>query len=305
MPPGAAALLTAAEANANGYSTREAAAAVGLTPTRVRGVVRRGLLSPGDTASGYRFSFQDVVALRTVKGLLDALPAKRTFAALAQLRADRQAPLSALRVCAVGGHVAVQEAAALWDAQTGQGHLPLAAGLAAAPPRGEVRALAQVRGRGEEEKASPKAAAATVDAGRHAGELDSDDWYNVALDLEESDPDKAPAAYGRALVANPKNADAHVNLGRLFQVDGDLKRATRHYQLALHAVPKHQLALYNLGTVFDELDELDAAVGYYRRAVQVPDAHYNLARIFELRGDEVRSLRHMRKYRLLSARGEG
>lgn len=302
MPSGASA-MPAADVCASGFSTREAAAAVGLTPTRVRSVVRRGLVSPGGSARGYRFSFQDVVLLRTVKGLLDALPPVRAFAGLARLRAERQAPLSALRVCAVGGHVAVQEAAALWDAQTGQGHLPLAE-RGVAGRFGEVRALAHGRSAGQEAKASPKAAAASVDAGQHAGELDSDDWYNVALDLEESDPGKAPAAYGRALVANPKNADAHVNLGRLFQVDGDLKRATRHYQLALHAAPKHQLALYNLGTVFDELDELDAAVGYYRRAVKVPDAHYNLARIFELRGDELRSLRHMREYRLLSARRE-
>lgn len=278
-----------------GYSTREAAAAAGLTPTCVRGVVRRGLLSPQRSAErGYRFSFQDMVLLRTVKGLLEALPPRRAFAALARLAAVRQVPLATLRLRAVGRHVAVQEAAALWDAQTGQGHLTFDAA-----PCSEVRALGLANGR----KGGPKAAAATaLDATQEGGELDSDDWYNIALDLEETEPDRAPAAYGRALAANPRNADAHVNLGRLFQVGGDLKRATRHYQLALRAVSEHQLALYNLGTVFDELDELDAAVGYYRRATNVPDAHYNLARIFELRGDELRSLRHMREYRVLSMR---
>ena len=277
------------------YSTREAAAAAGLTPSRVRGVVRRGLLSPqGGVEPGYRFSFQDMVLLRTVKHMLDVLPPRRAFAALAQLKAASGMPLAALRLRAVGSHVVVQEAAALWDAETGQGHIAFDL-----VPCAEVRPLRQMANG----KGGPKAAAATtLDSGQDGGELDSDDWYNIALDLEETEPERAPAAYGRALVANPRNADAHVNLGRLFQVRGDLKRATRHYQLALRAVSRHQLALYNLGTVFDELDELDAAVGYYRRATSVPDAHYNLARIFELRGDELRSLRHMREYRALSLR---
>ena len=98
---------------------------------------------------------------------------------------------------------------------------------------------------------------------------------------------------------NPGNADAHVNLGRIHQVHGDFKRATRHYQLALNAAPNHELASYNLGTVFDELGEIEAALAYYRQAPNVPDAHYNLARIYELRGDEVSTLRHMRSYKRL------
>lgn len=293
--PQAGRLAPLAATAADGFSTREAAAAAGLTPTRVRGVVRRGLLSPRRGAErGYRFSFQDMVLLRTVKSLLDALPPRRAFAALTRLKAVRRVPLATLRLRAVGRHVAVQEAAALWDAETGQGHL----GFDAQPPA-EVRSL----GRDHGCKGGPKAAAATAldsGGGVQEGDLDSDDWYNIALDLEETDPEQAPAAYGQALAANPRNADAHVNLGRLFQVRGDLRRATRHYQLALRAASRHQLALYNLGTVFDELDEFDAALGYYRQATSVPDAHYNLARIFELRGDELRSLRHMREYRMLS-----
>ena len=48
--------------------------------------------------------------------------------------------------------------------------------------------------------------------------LDSDDWYNLGLELEELDPVNAPEAYDRSIGMNPKNADAHVNLGRLFQL---------------------------------------------------------------------------------------
>ena len=98
---------------------------------------------------------------------------------------------------------------------------------------------------------------------------------------------------------DPENADAHVNLGRLCQLRGDLKSAKRHYQRALETTSSHQLAYYNMGTVFDELDEIDLAVKFYRKALSVADAHYNLARIHEIRGDRLSSLRHLRQYRRL------
>ena len=127
--------------------------------------------------------------------------------------------------------------------------------------------------------------------------MSSDEWYNLGLDLEEVDLDKAPDAYRKALELDPSNADANVNIGRLYQLKGNLRHARRHYQMAMKTVPNHQLANYNMGTIFDELDELEKAAEYYERAPGVPDAHYNLARICELRGDEVSALRHMRHYR--------
>ena len=284
-----------------GYNTRQVAGAVGLAPGQVRHFVRRGLLSPSRGGAGeYRFSFQDLVLLKSAKKLLDAeVSSRRTLAAMAKLQALADAadkPASALPVCAAGAAVVVRENHALWDAQTGQGQIDFAV-----EQRGQVRELARLGAAG---KGQPKAATAPSGHGNaespvEAGALDSDDWYNLGLDLEETNVERAPEAYSRAIALNPRNADAHVNLGRLFQVDGDIKRATRHYQLALHASPQHQLANYNLGTIFDELDELDVAVGYYRQAPNVPDAHYNLARIFELRGDELASRRHMRRYRTL------
>ena len=90
-----------------------------------------------------------------------------------------------------------------------------------------------------------------------------------------------------------------MNLGRLYQLSSDLKNAARHYQLALATRPDHQLANYNLGTIFDEQDDCDRAERFYRKANLVPDAHYNLARIHELAGDEINARRHLRLYHRL------
>jgi tetratricopeptide (TPR) repeat protein len=264
------------------YATHDVSELIGLSAAQIRHYAHRGLLSPSRGRRGeYRFTFQDVVLLRTAKGLLDArVPARRAYRVLLKLKSqlDAAKSLSAVRIFADGANVVVRDDHSLWNVETGQGHLDFAA------------------------KALADNVAALAERSRESGtieELDSDDWYNLGLDLEEEDPERAPEAYQRAIALDPGNVDAYVNLGRLFQLCGQIKQARKLYRLALERKPEHALALYNLGTIFDELDELDSAADYYRRAQVVPDAHFNLARIYELKGDELAAVRHMRRYRQL------
>lgn len=318
------------------YSTAEVADLVGLKPTQVRHYVRRDLLNPLRGARGeFRFSFQDMVMLRSAKELLDAhVPVRRTNRVLLELKAkNAQAsrPLSSLRVQAQGTRVVVQEGNTSWDAESGQGSLPFVAPTGEriadsieqnAAATNDVITLDLAPNLSTTSTFDPahesrldNTSAATLSADLssdlaergnepivvvpESGELTSDDWYNLALDLEEAEPEKAPQAYLRALELNPNNTDAQVNLGRLCQLRGNLKQARRHYKLALEITPEHQLANYNMGTIYDELDEFDTAREFYIRACDIPDAHYNLARLFEVRGDELAALRHMREYRRL------
>lgn len=268
----------------SGYTTSEVSELIGLKPTQVRHFVRRSLLEPQRGHRGeFRFDFQDVVLLRTAKGLLDSrVSSRRALRALLKVRSGLPGHkgLAAVRIFADGSNVLVREANRLWEAETGQEHFDFEQ-----PEPARQVAVARLGNREE---------AIVV---REPDTLDSDDWYNLGLDLEDARSPRAMDAYRKAIELNPNNADAYVNLGRLLQLQGDLKRAKRHYEQALDLVPKHQLALYNLGTVFDELSELDAAADYYLRAPAVPDAHFNLARIFELLGDELAARRHMRHYR--------
>ncbi len=266
-----------------GYATRDVSELIGFNADQVRHYVRRGLLTPERGGRGeYRFSFQDVVLLRTAKGLLDAqVSSRRAYRVLLKLKSELTTvkSLSAVRIFADGSNVVVREDSSTWNAESGQGHL----NFAVSELEGNVAAL---------DRRNVEKLPATA-------ELDSDDWYNLGLDLEEIDPERAPEAYLRAIALDPTNADAHVNLGRLYQMKGQLKSARRYYRKALEFVADHQLALYNLGTLFDELEELDTAAEYYRQALRIPDAHYNLARICEMRGDELAALRHLRKYQQL------
>lgn len=269
-------------ATMSGYTTSEVSDLIGLKPSQVRHFVRRSLLMPDRGAHGeYRFDFQDVVLLRTAKSLLESdVPPRRALRALLKARSGLDdAGLAAARIFADGNTVLVRKNNCLWEAETGQSHFDFRAAHTAP----EVTYI------------GPR----DLPVAREPDALDSDDWYNLGLDLEDVNSPRAIDAYARSLALNPRNADAHVNLGRLLQLRGDIKRAKRHYERALDLVPNHQLALYNLGTVFDELNEFDAAAEYYLRAPAVPDAHYNLARIFEILGDELAARRHLRNYRQL------
>ncbi|MFW6093767.1 MAG: tetratricopeptide repeat protein [Pseudomonadota bacterium] len=269
----------------SGYTTSEVAELIGLKPAQVRHWVRRALLAPRRGERGeYLFGFQDVVLLRTAKRLIEErVSSRRALHALLQVRAGLGPgkSLSGVRIFVDGNNVLVREENQLWEAETGQAQFDFGARGAASAP-----AVARLDDRGLLVAREPEA-------------LDSDEWYNLGLDLEEANSPRAADAYLKAIELNPRNADAHVNLGRLMQLKGDLKRAKRHYERAVELVPGHQLALYNLGTVFDELNELDSAAEYYLQAPAVPDAHYNLSRIFEILGDELSSRRHMRSYRQL------
>ncbi len=274
---------------ANGYSTQHVAELLGLSAARIRDYVRRGLLTPQRNPVGhFRFSFQDVVFLRAAKGLTDAaISVRQSNRALTKLKSDlRQLDsLSAVRIYANGSVVEVQDDEKAWEVESGQLTMNFSIQKLAA----NVAELAKAAAGGEE---------------KALADLDSDEWYNLGLDLEEVDPLQAPDAYREAIKLDPLNADAHVNLGRLYQLSGDLRSAKRHYQLALASRPEHQLANYNLGTIFDEQDDCERAALFYRKASSVPDAHYNLARIRELEGDELNARRHLRLYhRLIDQEG--
>ena len=269
---------------ARGYSTQHIVELLGLSEFRIRNYVRRNLLLPQRNAMGhFRFSFQDVVFLRAAKGLTDAaISVRQSNRALTKLKDDlsQLESLSAVRIYANGNVVEVRDYEKAWEVESGQ----LTMNFSIQELSANVAELAKSAAGGEEKALK---------------DLDSDEWYNLGLDLEEMDPIQAPDAYREAIRLDPFNADAHVNLGRLYQLSGDLKGATRHYQLALATRPEHQLANYNLGTIFDEQEDCERAEIFYSKANLVPDAHYNLARIHELAGDEINARRHLRMYHRL------
>ena len=129
------------------------------------------------------------------------------------------------------------------------------------------------------------------------------DWFDLAAELEATDPAEAYRAYARALVQEPTFVEAHVNLGRLLQLAGRTKEAIEHYRRALGMGTTDPTAAFNLGTALEELGRWNHALASYRRAIeadeQFADAHFNLARLYDQLGRRADALRHLRAYKWL------
>lgn len=270
------------------YSTREVAELLGLPPARIRSLVRAGIVTPQRAASGRAtFTFQDLVLLRTAKGLIDAnVPTRRIVKALqalaSQLPTDK--PLSAVRVQIDGDRVVVRDSNSSWEPESGQAVLDFS-----------VRELG--------EKVAPLARDSVQRALRAAST--TEDLFQAGLECEQIGANgDAETAYRSVLAADPSHVAARINLGRLRHVAKALDEAEQLYRDALALEPNHPTARFNLGVVLEDRGATTEAIDAYREAARldprVADVHFNLARLYQQVGDQQGALRHFSRFKALT-----
>jgi tetratricopeptide (TPR) repeat protein len=274
-----------------GYGVRDVTKMLGLSASQVRSYVRAGFVRPDRGPRGaLRFSFQDLLVLRTARGLVAArIPARRVRRALTKLKEQlpEGRPLTGVQIAAEGDRIVVRDGAARWQPESGQVLFDFSAAEIA-------------------ERVAPLVAEAQTRSEGKSG-LSAADWYEWGCELEDATPDQAREAYRRALELDPDHADALVNLGRLLHSAGAPGAAEAHYRRALEARPDDETAAFNLGVVLEDQDRLDEAIEAYERAVAIDsscaDAHYNAALLYERRGNAAAALRHLNAYRKLVRAG--
>ncbi|HTT14152.1 MAG TPA: tetratricopeptide repeat protein [Burkholderiaceae bacterium] len=263
------------------YTFRDVERLLGLSRPVVQGFVDAGFVAPSrGERNEMRFSFQDLILLRTAHGLATVkVPPRRIKQALARLRAElpESVPLSGVRISAVGARVVVQQGATQWQADSGQYLLDLDAA-----PASEIESL-------------PQPVAPGDDTAGH--------WFLRAGELEAVDPEGAEAAYRTAIERQPDLMAAYVNLGCMLQAAGKPLPAERIYREAIAVLPQEPLLHFNLGTVLEDLRRNGDAVHAYEAAIALDptfaDAHYNLARLHEAQGHAQEAIRHLASYRRL------
>jgi len=268
------------------YSTREVAELLGLSTARIRSLMR-SVTPQRNTTGPASFTFQDLVLLRTAKGLIDAnVPTRRVTKALqalaSQLPTDR--PLSAVRVQIDGDRVIVRDSASSWEPESKQTVLDFS-----------MRELG--------DKVAPLARESVQHALRTASS--ADDLFQAALESEEiGAAAEAETAYRNAIAADPAHVSAHINLGRLRHVGKGLEEAEKLYRRAIELEPSHPTARFNLGVVLEDRGATGEAIEQYCEAVRldprVADVHFNLARLYQQTGDQQAALRHFSRFRALT-----
>jgi tetratricopeptide (TPR) repeat protein len=269
------------------YSMRDVQRLLRLSPGTTRNLIKAGFLKPARGARReYRFSFQDLIVLRTARALIDAkIPARRIRRSLESLRRElpESVPLSGLSISAVGDHVVVREGDTQRQVDSGQYLL----GLDVSMENGVLRVVER------RQDASP-ARADTAPRG---------DWFAQALTLESTDPEGALTAWRQAVDEDAGNAAAWTNWGRLLHEQGRTQQAAEVYRRALARVGPDPLLLFNQGVLLEDLGDPSAALEAYRSAIaedpELADCHYNLARLYESLGEPQHAIRHLGQYRRL------
>jgi tetratricopeptide (TPR) repeat protein len=275
------------------YSVRDVERVLRLSPGTTRNLIKAGFVKPArGVRREYRFSFQDLIVLRTARALIDAnVPRQRIRRSLESLRRElpESLPLSGLSISAVGDHVVVRDGDSQRRVDSGQYLL----GLDVSLQDGVLRVVEHPR---EPEPAPPPTAVA------------DGEWFSRALALEVSDPQQALAAWRHAADEDPLDAAAWINWGRLLHEQGQIRQAAEVYQRGLAQAGPDPLLLFNQGVLLEDLGEPAAALAAYQTALEedpdLADCHFNLARLYESLGKPQHAIRHLGQYRrLLGAEG--
>ncbi len=273
------------------FSTREVAKILGLPDSKIRSCARAALLAPTRGRGGrLEWTFQDLLLLKTTRGLLEArVPARRIRRMLTSLR--RQLPgdqaLSSVTVYADGRRVVAWDGAARWQPDSGQFLFNFDAQAVVEHPASSLP--------------RPASPAAPEPPARTAAE-----WFDLGCELEVASPNEARHAYEQALALDVSLADAHVNLGRLQHQAGEAARAESHYRAAIGLAPRDSVAHFNLAGLLEETARARDAVASYHQALAADpdfaDAHYNLGLLFDSLGRRAAAMTHLRAARRLYRR---
>ena len=266
------------------YSVQDVERVLRLSRSTIKGLIDGGFVTPArGPRRQYRFSFQDLIVLRTARALTEAnIPSRRVRRALDELRQHlpETAPLSGLSICAVGERVVVRDGPSRWQVDDGQYLLALDVVV----EQGELHVV---------ERSEP------------VSESEPRDWFEQGLALETEDPAAARVAYERAVDVDPSNLAAWVNLGRLLHEQKKINDAESVYRRALAACGPDAVLYFNLGVLLEDLRRPTAALEAYQSAVgedpSLADCHYNLARLYESFGKPQHAIRHLGQYRRLLA----
>ncbi len=274
------------EARRPHYTLAGVRSTLGISRHAVSKLIELGFVHPlrGDGGT-YRFSFQDLVLLRSAHELRAAgVPTRRLLASLRNLKAalPPEAPVSGLRIVASGENLAVRLGGQQWEPSSGQ----LVMDFEVSPSSGEVSYIPHAT-----------SAAATPSA------VDVDGMFGVAESLEETDRAGAEASYRHVIELSPAHAHAYLNLGYMLCEVGRCKKAVDLYEAAMANCEEDPLLLYNQAVALEGVGRKRDALGSYEAALRLQpdltDAHQNLAILYAELGDKQRAIRHFSAFRRL------
>jgi serine/threonine protein kinase len=121
-----------------------------------------------------------------------------------------------------------------------------------------------------------------------------------ATSILDTKPKQAEALLIKAADLDPKNAEAHFYLGKLYTSAKDLPKAIRAYDKAIGLDPYFTDGFFNLGFLYYATKAYARAEQMFGRVVELQpsyldEAYFNLAVVQNLQGKNVESIRNLEK----------
>ncbi|NNC95382.1 MAG: tetratricopeptide repeat protein, partial [Chitinophagales bacterium] len=113
--------------------------------------------------------------------------------------------------------------------------------------------------------------------------------FEIALSLEDSEPDKAIEYYTKAVEAGNFPADAFCNMGILYYNRNESERAIDCFKEALKVNPSHFEAHFNIANLYFDMGNYEPAKVHYEIASGLqpdfPNTYYNLGLLLAMDND--------------------
>jgi tetratricopeptide (TPR) repeat protein len=270
--------------HAETYTLRQVARLFALPEHRLRYWSQTGFLVPSaPRPDGAGYTFRDLVTVKVAKELLDAgLPFARVRRSIDALRVSlprEDRSLSRLRIRGDHDRVVVDDAQGTFDAMSGQRLFDFDLAGLSRDASAVVRPLAKAQ--------------ATEPTSAYG-------WFLLGVGAEVTAPERARAAYERAVELDPELGAAWTNLGALLADAGDVPTARDCFAEALRSDPDQPEARLNLSELALRDGDLEVAIAGYRQVlVQEPhhaEAHYGLARALLEVGGKAQALAHLERF---------
>ena len=266
------------------YGVRDVERLLRLPRSTIRSLIAAGFVAPARGPRGaWRFSFQDLIVLRTAQALASAkVPQRRITRSMRELRRHlpEAMPLSGLSLCAVGDRVVIREGGSRWQAESGQYLLAFEG-----DPANGALSVIERNNADETHNGAPA-------------------WFAKGVAMEREDAEGALKAYAHAIDADPAFLDAYINLGRLLHEAKRFAQAEQVYREGVKGCGSDPVLLYNLGVLLDDMERKPEALEAYEAALRsdpdLADCHYNLSLLCEQLAKPKEAIRHMARYRTLT-----
>jgi tetratricopeptide (TPR) repeat protein len=109
--------------------------------------------------------------------------------------------------------------------------------------------------------------------------------------------------FKKAIEIDPNYLESYINIGLLYNKEGDTKKAISYYEKAIAVDPDFTKAHYNLGVIYAKKGKLDKAISEFKKCISInPDlakAHSQLGTAYLSKGLDSEAADHFYRAGLL------